>query len=185
MSKKSSERNEALGLRKQLENFEFILCLVFQSKVLESINVVSKILQSPNTDLQKATYLLGQAKSNLGGLRHKFEDVVRETTELAHHWNIEAKITSIRQIQIKKFFDELLSYERIEDPLKAFRIRVFNKSLDILNEQITTRFISMNNVNELFSFLAPAAIAELRNEKLQEKATKLVEKYDLDLSFGL
>src|SRR5678815_552289 len=60
MSKKSSERNEALGLRKQLENFEFILCLV-----LESINVVSKMLQSPNTDLQKATHLLGQAKSSL------------------------------------------------------------------------------------------------------------------------
>lgn len=87
--------------------------------------------------------------------------------------------------RLKSFFDELLSDERIEDPLKAFRIRVFNKSLDILNEQITTRFISMNNVNELFSFLAPAAIAELRNEKLQEKATKLVEKYDLDLSFVL
>src|SRR5678816_4760456 len=28
MSKKSSERNEALGLRKQLENFEFILSFV-------------------------------------------------------------------------------------------------------------------------------------------------------------
>src|SRR5678816_1533850 len=103
MSKKSSERNEALGLRKQLENFEFILCLVFQSKVLESINVVSKMLQSPNADLQKATHLLGQAKSNLCELRHKFEDVVREATELAHHWNIEAKIGSKRQIQIKSF----------------------------------------------------------------------------------
>src|SRR5678816_1474889 len=103
MSKKSSERNEALGLRKQLENFEFILCLVLQSKVLESINAVSKILQSPNTDLQKATYLLGQAKSNLCELRHKFKDVVRKTTELAHYWNIEVKITSRRQIQLKSF----------------------------------------------------------------------------------
>src|SRR5678815_2519411 len=56
MSKKSNERNEALGLRKQLENFEFILCLVFQSKVLESINVVSR-KQLTYWDKQNQTYV--------------------------------------------------------------------------------------------------------------------------------
>lgn len=48
VSKKSKEIVEATGLKKHMSCFKFVLMLVFQSKVLEKINVTSKTLQSDN-----------------------------------------------------------------------------------------------------------------------------------------
>lgn len=55
---KKDERGEASGLKKNMEKFSFIFLVVLQSKVLESVNVVSKILQDTNTDIEKAVKLL-------------------------------------------------------------------------------------------------------------------------------
>ena len=56
--KKRDERDEAARLRRSMEKFSFIFLVVFQTKVLESVNAVSKVLQktgqgySPDTRKQ-------------------------------------------------------------------------------------------------------------------------------------
>lgn len=44
-SSKSSEITEAMGIRKQMSTFNFIFMLVFQCKVLERINITSKLFR--------------------------------------------------------------------------------------------------------------------------------------------
>ena len=44
-SDKKGERTEASGLKKAIQKFSFILLVVLQTKILESVNVVSKLLQ--------------------------------------------------------------------------------------------------------------------------------------------
>ena len=45
-SDKNDERGEAAGLKKTMEKFSFIFLVVLQTKVLENMNVVSKILKT-------------------------------------------------------------------------------------------------------------------------------------------
>jgi hypothetical protein len=46
------------ALQKQIENYNFICTLVFQCKILQIINLTSKILQSKSVDLDNASNLL-------------------------------------------------------------------------------------------------------------------------------
>ncbi|KAL4154133.1 hypothetical protein QTP88_001966 [Uroleucon formosanum] len=57
-SSKVDEQNEAEGIKNQIENYYFICTLVFQYKILQIINLTSKILQSKSIDLDSASNLL-------------------------------------------------------------------------------------------------------------------------------
>lgn len=50
-TKKSSERNVVLRIKKKIENFDFVLLLVLQNEILRIINLPSKQFQSENIDL--------------------------------------------------------------------------------------------------------------------------------------
>lgn len=71
-----------------METFDFVLLLVFQSKVLKNINLISKLLQSPNADIQNASQLLQAARDNLVTLRSNFETLVEEAKVLAKVWSL-------------------------------------------------------------------------------------------------
>ena len=58
-SNKCDEQNKASMLEKQMDNFTFICLVVFQYKILQTMNIVSKALQSEAVDMEKATELLG------------------------------------------------------------------------------------------------------------------------------
>ena len=70
---KKDERGEASGLKKNMEKFSFIFLVVLQTKVLESVNVVSKLLQDTNTDIEKAVKLLENTILILSEYRGAFE----------------------------------------------------------------------------------------------------------------
>lgn len=184
-SKKRAERDEASNLRKNMETFDFVLLLVFQSKVLKNINLISKLLQSPNADIENASQLLQTARDNLVTLRSNFETLVEEAKVLAKAWSIDPKLTSKRPQKVKKFFDELSSDHRIVDSLKSFQVTIFNASLDIFIQQLNKRFTSLQNINDYFSFLHPVHLFKLENENIQERAEKLVRKYESDLTMNL
>lgn len=56
-SNKKDEINIAIALKKKIESAEFVLLLCVWEKILKSLFVVSKILQSVNTNLQQACEL--------------------------------------------------------------------------------------------------------------------------------
>ena len=50
-STKSKVRDEAMAIRKQIENFDFVGMLVVQCKVLQIVNIPSKAMQCKTIDL--------------------------------------------------------------------------------------------------------------------------------------
>ena len=60
---KADERNEATALKKCLDNFNLAFLVGFQSKILQSTDLVSEMLQSRAVDFAKAADLLKICKS--------------------------------------------------------------------------------------------------------------------------
>ena len=50
-SPKPKERDEAMAIKKQIENFDFVCMLVVQCKILEIVNIPSKAMQCKTIDL--------------------------------------------------------------------------------------------------------------------------------------
>lgn len=183
--KKQADRAEANSIQNKMSTYEFILLLVFQCKVLENINLVSKQLQSSTIDIGRACDLISYARDNFIKMRENFNDLEKEACSLAKSWNIELKLTWKRQKKVKKLFDELAADTLIENPLRKFQIQVFNQSLDIIINQLSTRYTSMNEVVEYFSFLTPSRLVELSSEELVKCSEKILNKYESDFSESL
>ena len=66
-SKKKEERDEARDIKNKMEDFKFILLLVQQAKILSTINVVSKLFQEVDSDLDKVAQLLQDNIDTLTG----------------------------------------------------------------------------------------------------------------------
>lgn len=95
--KKTADRAEANSIQNKICTYDFILLLVFQNKVLENINLVSKQLQSPTFDIGRACDLVCHARNNLQRLRENFNDMENEAQILAKSWGIEPNLSSKRQ----------------------------------------------------------------------------------------
>jgi hypothetical protein len=80
---KSEEKAEAIYLRKKLEDFEVVVMVVVQNKILTTIHIVSKLLQSEKQDLSKVSALLKDAYEDLKLYRNDFKSVVQTATDTA------------------------------------------------------------------------------------------------------
>lgn len=180
-SKNSEEKSEAIGLKKKLENFEFLFHIVLFSKILHSINIVSKVLQSKKCSIVQASNLLKNAYDELCKLRHKSDEIRCESSNLAANWGIEAIFIKKRQKQTKQFFDELASDTKFtaEDRFKKI---TFNNILDIASFQLKNRLSGFQNVVEKFKFLEPSFLTTATDTELHKQAEILRNKYDDDLS---
>src|SRR5678815_5678304 len=122
---KSSEVVEATALRRQMSTFHFILMLVFQSKILENINITSKTLQKSDLSLDEASTLLERSVTKLNQLRGEFYKLAEETQEIARSWQSETSLPTKRKSKVTSFFDELSKDVDFIDPLHNFRVRFF------------------------------------------------------------
>lgn len=75
---KPDEKNEAEGVKKQIENCNFFCTLVFQCKIFQIINLSSKTLQSNSFDLDNASKLLKNYYEKLKEYRSNFNDLLEE-----------------------------------------------------------------------------------------------------------
>lgn len=185
-SSKSREVVEATAIKKQMTSFQFVLMLVFQSKVLERINVTSKTLQKEDVSIDEAIVLLDSSLTQLKDMRkNEFEVIVKEAKTLAEGWNIETSLATKRSKKVKTFFDELTKDTEFSDPLHKFKVNVFYRSLDTIIGQIDRRFDSMTKINEHFIFLTPAYLTERTDNQLLISARKFCDKYEADVSHAL
>ena len=60
-STKPKERDEAMAIQKQVENFDFLCVLVMQCKILQIVDILSKAMQHKAIDLISAHKLLQAA----------------------------------------------------------------------------------------------------------------------------
>uniref|UniRef100_H3A841 DUF4371 domain-containing protein n=1 Tax=Latimeria chalumnae TaxID=7897 RepID=H3A841_LATCH len=78
-----TNKPEDSSLHKHLESFNVILMIVFQTKVLETINVVSKMLQSETQELGKAAEMLENAYNLMKDLRNSFSNIRQLAVKVA------------------------------------------------------------------------------------------------------
>ena len=173
-SKDRKERDEADGIKKNMEKIEFIVNLVFWERILTCVNSTSKELQSKSIDLSAASRLLSIGFSELRYLRNSWESVRMTANALA------VEFEKRRKPRLKRFFDELASDSRIDDSERAFVVNVFYRTVDIAVTQIEVRFQGMRMVAEKFNFLFPGNFVKLDVAQIKEATLNIVRAYGDD-----
>ena len=182
LSEKKDERNEATALKKKLEDFSFIVLVVQQTKILENVNAVSKMLQTKQVDLHKAVSHLDNIIKTLTTYRNEFDQVKLTAQNLAAKWGANTEFTETRKRKVKRHFDELSEDVRLTNAESYFRINVFNASLDIIISQLSERFTSMRETNNVFCAIHPGTLNNAQDDALYQDAQRLVEHYSRDLN---
>ena len=177
------EQTTAAGLKSFLEDFNTVLVIVFQSKVLCIINPVSQLLQREQQDLSTTASLLQKAGDRLASLRNSFEEVKEEACILGATWGVKTEHSKKRTRVVPRQFDEKARDHRLEDPLKRFQINVFNASIDIMISQLKKRFSGIDSVAIKFKCLSPTFLSadNIRDEAVLEEAQTLADTYSSDL----
>ena len=181
-SDKGDERNEAAGLMKSMEKFIFIFLVVVQTKVLETVNAVSKTLQKTDTDLQTAMQLLENSIQVLSDYRRAFDQAKATAQTLANKWGVQSTFENVRARRVKRHFDELSEDERLTDAERYFKVQVFNATLDIIISQLSQRFASMRETCHVFESLRPMTLQLAGDDELLEKARRLSDHYSRDIA---
>ena len=143
-STKPKERDEAMAIKKQIENFDFVFMLVVQCKILEIVNIPSKAMQCNTIDLISAHKLLQKAAQNIAELRTSFDAVMNEASSILSQWGLPRQFSNKRAKKTKTIFDELSKGLALSDPVKRFRVTVFLPLMDIVSRQLINRFEGMN-----------------------------------------
>ena len=163
-SETKDERSVAAGLKKEIEKFNFIFLVVLQTKILESVNVVSKLLQDPKMDIMRAVSLLENAIKSLTDYRNAFEEAKTTAQTLANKWGgrtqdpIQLTFQNVRGRRVKRHFDELAEDQRLSNAESYFRVNIFYADLDIIINQMTQRFNTMRATSHMFEALHPATL---------------------------
>uniref|UniRef100_A0ABD2X0A9 Zinc finger MYM-type protein 1-like n=1 Tax=Trichogramma kaykai TaxID=54128 RepID=A0ABD2X0A9_9HYME len=182
ITKDKDTKNEAMILYKRMNKFEFVTFIVMECKILEMTNMVSKELQKANVDLFYASELLKLSLDNLNELRNNFEKVIEAAQVLASSWEIEAVFENKRVRKVKSFFDELSKHEAIGDPRHSFEVNVFNAHLDIIIEQLSSRFEGTQKICNNFRCIFPKNLINMNDEDLRTASEQLFNIYSEEIS---
>ena len=177
---------EALGLQKKLESFEFVFLLVVLSKMFESVNTVSKMLQNDTIDLMSASNILQNLVELMSAFRNnsnEYENAKETAVSLAQQWGVQTTFGKGKRISKAKIqFDELCEDSRLTDPEMRFKVNVIYRTLDILINQVVHRSRGMQVVVDTFGILQPRELTTATDDELYSKATKLQLQYSTDIS---
>ncbi|KAI4811152.1 hypothetical protein KUCAC02_014070 [Chaenocephalus aceratus] len=182
-SDKKDERNEASALKNAISTFRFLFLVNMQTKILESINCASQLLQAKDADILKASTLLQNAISVLVEYRGQFDEAKSATLALATKWGSQTQFETTRARKVKRHFDELSEDSRLTDAESNFRVTVFNACLDIIIQQLSQRFTSLNATVNMFEAIHPnTLLLQAKDEDLHQAAQRLREHYSRDIA---
>ena len=80
---KPKERDEAIAIKKQIENFDFVCMLFVQCKILQIVNISLKAVQCKTIDLISSHKLLQTAAEDIAQLRSSFDVVLYKASTIA------------------------------------------------------------------------------------------------------
>ena len=107
ISTEPKERDEAMAIKKQIENFDFVCMLVVQCKILRIVNIPSKAMQCQTINLISAHKLLQTAAEDIAQLRRSFDAVLNEVSTIASTWGLPRQFLNKREKKTKAYFDEI------------------------------------------------------------------------------
>ena len=125
-SDKTSERNTASTLRKDLNLFEFVMFIVLWERILRAFNSSSKELQSLKMNLSAAYVLLNFTKNELQHIRENWDSVVETATASSRSWNVKVSFSSPYGVRTQNANEYDTAFE---DQSHSFKVNVFTERL--------------------------------------------------------
>ncbi|XP_034086221.1 zinc finger MYM-type protein 1-like [Gymnodraco acuticeps] len=107
---------------------------------------------------------------------------VPDTLALATKWGSQTQFETTRARKVKRHFDELSEDSRLTDAESNFRVTVFNACLDIIIQQLSQRFTSLNETVNMFEAIHPNTLLQAKDEDLHQAAQRLREHYSRDIA---
>ena len=132
-STKPKEKDEAIAIKKQIENIDFVCMLVVQCKILQIINISLEAMQCKTIDLIFAHKLLQIAAEDIAQLRRSFDAVLNEAFTIASTWGLPRQFLNKRAKKTKAYLDEIFERITLSNPKKQFSVTVFLPMMDILS----------------------------------------------------
>lgn len=179
----SETKTEALSLKKNISNFEFIVHVCFWYGILKKIDRVNKLLQRDNMTVDYAV-------KNIHGLLSLLEctrdnapnNAIEEGKVIALNCNLPANFKEKRTRKKKKMFGEQCDDETASfTENHLFRVHLFEIIDKIVNE-LRSRFQALEKVNNAFGFLDGDRIQNMEASLLEAEAKKLANLYRNDLN---
>ena len=107
-STKPKKQDEAMAIKKQIENFDFVCMLVVQCKILQIVNIPLKAMECKTIDLISAHKLLQAAAKDIVQLKKSFNAVLTEASTIASTWGF-SELKLIKNFLLSSIFQERLS----------------------------------------------------------------------------
>ena len=139
-----------------MENFDFVVMLIVQCKILQIINISSKAMECRTIDLISAHELLQTAAQNIAELRTSFYAIIKETFGIVSKWGFPKRFLNKRVQKTKTYFDEKSEGISLSDPKKRFRVIVFLPMMNILFCQLINYFEERKSVVTTYQVLEPS-----------------------------
>ncbi|ODM87434.1 Zinc finger MYM-type protein 5, partial [Orchesella cincta] len=156
---KKEEVAEATGIKNRLENFQFIIILVFWDKDSAFFNLLSKKLQTVELHLDECVVMWQNGIQSLQDLEKNLLSVQDEAKEIASKWGVPAVF---HHQGIDTARRTIMSEESLfEATLRPVIVNVIF--------QMKARFECTHSIFELFSFLTPSKILSLPENELSVK----------------
>ena len=155
--------NDVDTLSKWLSSFEYTLLVSFWFKVLQSINDVSLLLQDSAITIDEELHLIKSLRDDLKRIREAWHVILEESKLVACALGLNEQFQEKRRRIRKTFHDEKRDNEcEIQGNNEAqFRINVFNVTLDRVINEVTRRFETSEQLNNMFCFLwSPSSSTE-------------------------
>ncbi|KAI4828236.1 hypothetical protein KUCAC02_022341, partial [Chaenocephalus aceratus] len=114
--------------------------------------------------------------------RGQFDEAKSATLALATKWGSQTQFETTRARKVKRHFDELSEDSRLTDAESNFRVTVFNACLDIIIQQLSQRFTSLNATVNMFEAIHPNTLLQAKDEDLHQAAQRLREHYNRDIA---
>lgn len=184
-STKADEKFKAIGLKKKIESFEFILLLTMWEIILRNFHFVSKKLQSTNTNLHDACTYLKQVISSIIIMRDKYEELVVSASDQCNKWNIPIQKIIHRRVYSKRVFDDVDGDRRLDISEDNLRVVVFLPVIDTAIVQLKERFIGLYEVTNKFNFLVPQNIINYSEDDIIKASYDFQLFYKSDITTDL
>ncbi|KAM9119888.1 zinc finger MYM-type protein 1-like isoform 2-T2 [Pangshura tecta] len=156
----SKQLSEAKGILATVDTYEFLVFLIFWSKVLEKAFCLSTYLQKSSLDLVTASHFIQIFENDMKNIQSEFESefkqIENEATELARKCDITTDYKQHRIRKRKRFHEEIAEREEgIFDAREKFIVESYLVSLDSVINSTSKRFEHFKDVAAKFSGLDP------------------------------
>lgn len=161
----------------KMEEFEFVLLMVFRDKILGRINSVSQTLQNSKMTLDVCSSLYLSLHEYIQEMRQDFDKIEKEAQEFLPDIDYRKMRKRIRK-KFPGFQTKPHTSESHLEPREKFKYDCFDKIIDVLSDNLQERGKIYQEVFQIFGFLTHTNLSE---KSLRENVDFILTKYPKDI----